>query len=76
MSHAGIFSRTSGIIFCLSLHLYPCFVYECSKGSGESALEPLLLDDGILPKSCVLDHVWYNFLSCMAKYISCNICLH
>ena len=73
MSHAGISRLARGLIFCLSLHLYPCFVNMSNKGSGKSEPKPLMLDDGTLHKLCVLDHIWYNFSSCMAKYISCNI---
>ena len=60
-------------IFCLSLHLFLCFVYIISKGSVESGPEPLLLNDAILPKSCVLDHM-VQFSSCMAKNIRAVTC--
>ena len=61
----GISSRPRGIIFSLSLHLHPCFVYVSSKGSGESAhisCEPLLLND---VKSAKI-MCWLTYVPCDA----------
>ena len=39
-AHADLFSWTRGLMFGLSLHLHPYFVYVSSEGCGESEHMP------------------------------------
>ena len=54
MLDADLPSKARGIIFCMSLHLHPCFVSASSEGSGKSVHMHLpelsLLDNAISTK--------------------------